>query len=68
MFRAPLCPSSGEQDRVLLHMVFYTDCAGCGCVELGRKLCAQPVQNTICSKTRSCSPDNGHNDARNMLR
>jgi len=35
MFRAPLCPSSGEQDRVLLHMVFCT-----GCVELGRKLCA----------------------------
>ena len=29
---------------------------------------AQPVQNTICSNTRSCSPDNGHNDARNMLR
>jgi len=24
MFRASLCPSSGEQDRVLLHMVFYT--------------------------------------------
>ena len=29
---------------------------------------AQPVQNTICSNTRSCSPDNGHNDVRNMLR
>ena len=40
MFRAQLCPSSGEQDRVLLHMVFCTVCAGCGCVELGRKLCA----------------------------
>ena len=26
------------------------------------------VQNTICSNTRSCSPDDGHNDARNMLR
>jgi len=35
MFRASLCPSSGEQDRVLLHMVFYTGCAGCGCLELG---------------------------------
>jgi len=34
MFRASLCPSSGEQDRVLPHMVFCTDCAGCGCVEL----------------------------------
>jgi len=40
MFRASLCPSSGEQDRVLLHMVFCTGCADCGCVELGRKLCA----------------------------
>ena len=40
MFRASLCPSSGEQDRVLLHVVFCTGCAGCGCVELGRKLCA----------------------------
>ena len=40
MFRATLCPSSGEQDRVLLHMVFCIVCAGCGCVELGRKPCA----------------------------
>ena len=40
MFQASLCPSSGEQDRVLLHVVFCTGCAGCGCVELGRKLCA----------------------------
>jgi len=40
IFQASLCPSSGEQDRVLLHMVFCTGCAGCGCVELGRKLCA----------------------------
>ena len=26
---------------------------------------AQPVQNTICSYTQSCSPEDGHNDARN---
>ena len=26
------------------------------------------VQNTICGNTRSCSPDDGHNDALNMLR
>ena len=37
LFRASLCPSSGEQDGVLPHMVFCTGCAGCGCVELGRK-------------------------------
>jgi len=58
MFQATLCPLSGEQDRVLPHMVFSSGCAGCGCVELGRKLETQ----------RSCSPDDGHNDARNMLR
>ena len=29
---------------------------------------AQPVQNTICSNTRSCFPDDGHKDARNVLR
>ena len=25
------------------------------------------VQNTICGSAHSCSPDDGHNDARNML-
>ena len=28
---------------------------------------AQTVQNTICGSTQSCSPEDGHNDARNML-
>ena len=59
MFRASLCPSSGEQDRPLPHMVFYTGCAGCGSVELGRKLCA--LCESYCS-------DDGHNDSPNMLR
>jgi len=27
-----------------------------------------PVQNIVCSSAHSCSPDDGHNDARNMLR
>jgi len=27
-----------------------------------------PRQNTACSRTRSYSPDDGHNDVRNMLR
>ena len=39
MFRASLCPSSGEQVCALPHMVFCTGCDGCGCVELGRELC-----------------------------
>ena len=29
---------------------------------------AQSVQSTIRSSTQSCAPDDGHNDARNMLR
>ena len=37
MFRASLCPSSGEQECALPHMVFCTGCDGCGCVELGRE-------------------------------
>jgi len=28
---------------------------------------AQLMQDTICGSTRSCSPGDGHNDARNML-
>ena len=37
MFRASLCPSSGEQYCALPHMVFCTGSDGCGCVELGCK-------------------------------
>ena len=40
MFRASLCPSSGEQECALPRMVFWTVSDDCGCVELGRKLCA----------------------------
>jgi len=29
---------------------------------------SQPVQNTIRGSAHSCSLDDGHNDARNMLR
>ena len=39
VFQASLCPSSGEQECALPHMVFCTVSDGCGCVELGRKLC-----------------------------
>ena len=40
MFRPSVCPSSGEQDCVLPHMVFCNGCVGFGCVGLGRELCA----------------------------
>ena len=88
MFRASLCPSSGEQDRVLPHMISCTGSAGCGwlwsCGAASWVVCnftqwtqlttqlytttAQPLQNTICRSIRSCSPDDRHDDARNMLR
>jgi len=51
MFQASLCPSSGEQDRVLPHVVFCTGFAGYGCVELGRKLCA------LCESYSSMMPE-----------
>ena len=38
MFRASICPSSGEKECALPHMVLCTGCDGCGCVELGREL------------------------------
>ena len=62
MFRASF-PSSEEQECALPHMVFCTGCDGCGCVELGRELCA--LWKLLFD---SCSPDDGHNDAQNMLR
>jgi hypothetical protein len=58
LFWASLCPSSGEQERdcLGLHVVFA---------------CLPVLQaNTTCihKQSRSCSPDDGHNDARNKLR
>jgi len=71
MFRASLCPSSGEQDRVPPHMVFCTGCAGCGCVELGRELCAlcegtitQCTQLTTQLHTTTTANHSQHNQCR----
>ena len=51
MFRASLCPSSGEQGLVLLHMVFCAGCAGCvvcswvvGCVKVSVRLRASRTE------------------------
>jgi hypothetical protein len=41
MFRASLCPSSGEQEQDWLKLhVKMPDCAGCGCVEPWCRQCA----------------------------
>ena len=74
-----IMPSSGDQDRILPHMVFCTVTRGkktvrrdsrsvYGCHVLRGLPPLVTVQNTICGNTRSWSPDDGHNDARNMLR
>ena len=72
MFRASLCPSSGEQAMlttacgvclvVLAAVVQSWDTSCVHCVKVGiPKLVYQPVVYIV------CSPDDGHNDARNML-
>jgi hypothetical protein len=48
-----------NKDRVLLHMVFCTGCAGCGCVELGCKLCAHFYLNMF--RTSLC-PSSGEQE------
>jgi len=49
--------------RVVLAVVVWSCVVSCvHCV----KITVRTV--TICSNTRSCSPGDGHNDARNMLR
>jgi hypothetical protein len=76
MFRASLCPSSGEQEQDWLKPhVKMPGCAGCGCVEpwcrqctLLESCCSTAVQQLSKSAHQSCSPDDGHNVARNMLR
>jgi len=46
MFWASLCPSSGALDRMLLHMVFSTWCAGWCVGEPGSRPCALCTQCT----------------------
>ena len=56
MFRASLCPSSGEQECAMPHMVFCTGSDGCGCVELGRKPCALWSAHVHCEVHTACVP------------
>jgi len=73
MFRASLCPSSGEKDHVLLHMELFAGSVGCGWLRYCGAYRNQPqptlpAKYPICNNTRSFSPDDGHKDARNMSR
>jgi hypothetical protein len=77
MFRASLCPSSGEQEQDWLKLhVKRPGRAGCGCVEPWCRQCAlfesycltQASSHEVLTSLILVSPDDGHNDARNMLR
>ena len=60
MFRASLCPSSGALDWVWFSVLDVL--AGVlGSREAVRVHCAQ-----LCT-VHTCAPEDGHNDARNML-
>ena len=61
MFRAPLWPSSGVQGCILLHMVFNT------VKDKPYSDLSFTVLKTICSSVQPCTPEDGHNGARNML-
>jgi len=70
MFRASLCSSSGEQDVcccMWCAALVLLDVVGSGCGALpttsNRTSAAHHMQQHT-----SCSPEDGHNDARNMLR
>ena len=47
IFPASLCPSSGDKECALPHMVFCTGSVSCGCVELGSELCALWTVETV---------------------
>ena len=59
---------------VLAMVVWSWDVSYVHCVKLShsahssRPSSTQPVQNTICGSTQFRSPEDGHDDARNMLR
>ena len=64
MFRASLCLSSGEQD-----VCYCMWCAALFLLESNSNHIQQNQRSTPHAVTHGlCSPEDGHNDARNMLR
>ena len=53
--------------EVTVRIVTSTQCTQLK-TQLHKTTANTPRQNTTCNRTRSYSPDDGHNDARNMLR
>jgi len=80
MFRASLCPSPGEQRPCITACGVCAGSTGCGWLQLWGVAynatphnCNQPhpvlpAQTPYAVIHGLCSPGDGHNDARNMLR
>jgi hypothetical protein len=74
MFRATLCPSSGEITVPMRHSVFITLCGWLSSMQGGMKPPCRPdshphrVTNTKFRIDTVISPDDGHRVARNMQR
>ena len=60
MFRAPICPSSGVQSDTNLHTVHNTT------HQLVRTTATTPSAEHHMQQHTSCTPEDGHIDARNM--
>ena len=68
MFRASLCSSSGEQAiQIKLRVVNDLLCWLQSCKDGTRAVCFHTVHTAHAVVYTACSPDDGHNDARNML-
>ena len=72
MFRASMCPSSGENCCTYATLIFITLYGWrlvCGWIESNQQTSRHPyrVTNTSVAQTH-LSPDDGHMDARNMRR
>ena len=63
MFRATMCPSSGEITVSMQHFVFVTLCGWLSGLQGGIQ-----ITNTKCRIDTVISPDDGHIVARNMYR
>jgi hypothetical protein len=74
MFCASLCPSSGEQEEDFLKLLFDVEqqlSKSAHCLHHGstQPRPAQPRIFTLSfNQSCYCSPDDGHDDAQNMLR
>ena len=61
MFRASLCPSSGEQKHCVSHPTTQRPTTSTNHIQQNQRSTPYAVTHGL------CSPEDGHNDARNML-